>query len=210
MIKKLCLAGVGTLLLGSVVVLGVFASRDPSYVIWFGLAAAILAPLAFVLFGQVLKGDDRELLAQLSKVPQVRELMKKAKSEEDCIRILENERQRLDETIRVEARRQMLAESRAQLEKELEDKIKQYDATISELRNLDQQIAISPICQELQRIRERLSERKKGRVVVIHVGKRELAFSARKLGDDPISMMLLMVLLGIEKLQRKKNVQQGT
>jgi hypothetical protein len=207
MVKKLLLIVLGVVLLISVIVLGILASKDPSYVIWFGLSAAILAPLAFVVFGHALKGNDHEILAQLSKVPQVRELMDKARSEEDRIKILEAERDRLDETIRVEARRQMLSESRSQLEKELDEKIKQYDATLAELRNLEQDIASSPVRQEIDRVRERLSERKKGRVIVIHAGKREMAFSVRKFGDNPLSMIALLMLLGMEKIQRKRKAQ---
>ncbi len=142
-------------------------------------------------------------MVKLSKVPQVRDLIEKAHSEEERIRILELERQKLDETIRVEVRRQTLSDSKRELEKELENKIKQYDATIQELKLLDIEIEKSPVSEEIKRIQARLEERKKGRVIVIRAGKRELAWPVRKFGDDPISLMVIVILSLIEKLQKK-------
>jgi len=207
MIKRIIFIVFAVALLACVVGLGFLASRDSRYIIWFGLAAAILAPLAFVIFGQAFKASDRELLAQLSKVPQIREMMNRAESEEERIRILELERQKLDETIRVEARRQTLSEAQSRLEEELEDKIEEYDATVLELRLLDEEIDSSPVREEIGRVRTRLAERKRGRVIVIRVGKRELTFPVRKLGSDPFGMLFLMLLHVIEKLQKKRNAQ---
>lgn len=203
MIKRIILVVLAAALLGCVIWLGVRASGNPRYVIWFGLAAAILAPLAFVLIGQALKPKDRELLAQLSKVPEIRELMEKAESEEGRIRILELERQKLDETIRVEARRQTVFESHSRLEKELEDKIKQYDASVLELKVLDEEIEDSPVREEISRVRARLAERKQGRVIVIRVGKREFAFSEREFSDHPVGLLLQLLFRGIEELQKR-------
>lgn len=104
MIKRIIFIALAVTLLSCVIVLGFNASRDSRYVIWFGLAAAILAPLALMVFGQALKSNDRALLAQLTKVPQVRELMEKAKSEEERIREYSNRSVR-SLTIQLDSRR---------------------------------------------------------------------------------------------------------
>jgi len=207
MIKRGILIVFAMTLLACVVWLGFLASSDSRYVVWFGISAAILAPFAFVVFGQAFKAIDRNLLAQLSKVPQIRELMEKAESEEERIRILELERQKLDETIRVEARRQTLAQAQSRLEKELEDKIKEYDAAVLELKLLDEEIKSSPVHEEIDRIRTRLAERKRGRVVVIRTMNREHTFPVRKFSGDQFSQLFLAILLVIERLQKKKSAQ---
>ena len=201
MIKKLLFVASGATLLILVVALGICASENSSYVIWFGLSAAILAPLAFVLFGHALKGNEREILTNLSKVPELKELIRKAHSEEERLRILEDERKKLDETIRIEVRHQILFELRSQLEKEVKEKTKKYKAVLDELQGLDQEVESSPVRQEIEQIQKILSERKRGRIIIIHIGNKEFIFPVRKLGNDPLSIGLLLMLLGIEKWQ---------
>ncbi|MCP5523256.1 MAG: hypothetical protein H7A46_17105 [Verrucomicrobiales bacterium] len=205
MIKRILLTVFALALLAAVAWLGFVASQDSGYVVWFGLAAAILAPFAFMVLGQAFRAREHEILTQLSKVPHIREMMRRASSEEERIRILESERQKLDETIRVEARRLTLSETRSRIETELHNKIREYDATIEELRRIDQEVEESPVREEITRVRKAIAERKRGRVIVVRFGKRERLFPVRRFGDDPFSMALLLTLHLIEKLQNRRN-----
>lgn len=85
----------------------------------------------------------------------------------------------------------------------MEDKIRQYDATVQELKLLDEEIESGPVREEISRIRKRLAERKRGRVIFIHIGKRELIFPVRYLRGNLFDMLTNMLLLAIEQIQKK-------
>jgi hypothetical protein len=95
-------------LLAGVVYLGVRSGTDPRFVVWFGIASAIAAPVGLSLFGFAFRGSDAELVERLAKVPEIERLVAEAKTQEEKVRLLEEERARLLDVIRTEARRQAI------------------------------------------------------------------------------------------------------
>jgi hypothetical protein len=101
--KRILTLLIGLGLLGVVVYLGLIARSDQSYVVWFGIAAAILAPTGLAAIGYSLSAGNRQVLERFSKVPEIERLIGEAKSQEEKIRLLEQERARLIEIVELEA-----------------------------------------------------------------------------------------------------------
>jgi hypothetical protein len=69
--------------------LGLKTTSDAAFVVWFGLASAILAPTGIAMIGYAITGGQREVLQRLSKVPEIDKLISEAKTQEERIRLLE-------------------------------------------------------------------------------------------------------------------------
>ena len=54
-------------LIGGIVYLGFQSVKDNRFVIWFGLACAIVAPVGINLFSYAFSGSDREIYSSLLK-----------------------------------------------------------------------------------------------------------------------------------------------
>src|SRR3954447_3501563 len=112
MVLRIAAPVVGVALLGLVVWLGVRSGDDSRYIVWFGLASAILAPIGLTFISRAFRRKDDQVLRELSSVPEIQELIARADTEQERLQLLEQERQRLAEIVRVEARRQTLEERR--------------------------------------------------------------------------------------------------
>lgn len=183
MLKKLLFFIIGLGLIAVVVFLGMKAAKNPSFVIWFGLSAAILVPAAFAVIGYGFRTEERLLFKELAKVPEIDKLIKEAKTKEEKIALLEQERSRLNEIIQVEARRQMLFAKQDSLEKEVMRVLNDYKAVEAELKLMDIKIDESPSYQEIERIQQRIKDRRKGKIVIIKFGKREITLRENDLPD---------------------------
>jgi len=98
----------GLLLIGSIVYAGYYTTNHLSFVIWFGVITAILAPLAFELIFFPFKYKEKSLIKDLSKVPKIELLIKEAKDSESKVRLLEEQRKDLDKLISYESHRKTL------------------------------------------------------------------------------------------------------
>jgi len=205
MLKKLLFFIIGLGLIAVVVFLGMKAAKNPSFVVWFGLSAAILAPTAFAVIGYGFRTDDRRLFKELAKVPEIDKLIKEAKTKEEKIALLEQERARLDEIIQVEARRQMLTAKQDSLEKEILRVLNDYKAVEAELKIMDIKIDESPAFQEIERIQQRIKDRRKGKVFVIKFGKREITLRENDLPDlfFPWQSIFPLMLKLVEYVQKQ-------
>lgn len=210
MLKKLIFIIIGVFLIAVVVSLGIKAAQNSSYVTWFGIASAVLAPSAFAIIGYGFKIDERHLFQQLSRIPEIDKLIREASTQEEKIALLEQERARLNEIIQVEARRQTLVASRESLEQDMTRILKDYNAIIEELALINIRIEESPVLQEMKRIQERIKARREGRVIVLRFGKREFFVPESKFSDSGIDILALLVLRLIERLQHgtAKKVRQ--
>jgi hypothetical protein len=63
----------------------------------FGLSSAVLAPGGIALISYAVTTRSRKALEELTRVPEIGKLVDKAKSQEEKIRILEEERDHLEE-----------------------------------------------------------------------------------------------------------------
>lgn len=99
---------IGLALIGFVVWLGTKASSDSSLTLWFGLASATMAPIGVALLLESLRSRATRVLDDLSKVPAIEDLVNQAATKEEQVRQLEEARTRLEEIVRIEARRQTI------------------------------------------------------------------------------------------------------
>lgn len=77
------LAAIG--LLTGVVKLGILSGTDSTFVVWFGIASAIAAPIGLSLLGYVFSRSDVDLIQRLAKVPQIEDLVAEAESQEEKV-----------------------------------------------------------------------------------------------------------------------------
>ena len=153
-------------LIAGVTYLGWLSSKDSAFIWWFGVAAALAAPLGLTLLGFALNGSDSDVIKRLAKVPEIDRLITEAKSHEDKIKLLEAEREKLVDIVRLESRRQAIVDRVTSLES---DAVR----ILVELENLDQEqdalaikIGDSNVSKEIMRLRERVRARERGDLVV--------------------------------------------
>ncbi len=96
------------ILLGGVLFLAVISYTQPWYIVPYGIACAFFPQLIFTIIGVLFVRDDKKVLRQLAKVPEIQSLINKATSTEERIKVLEEERKNLDEVINFEAKRRTL------------------------------------------------------------------------------------------------------
>jgi len=106
LIKKLIAVLFAISLLAGTIYLGIRSGEDSKFVVWFGIASAIAAPVGLASLGYAIGSSDGELIQRLAKVPEIEKLVEQAKTQEDKLRVLEAERARLAEIVRFESRRQ--------------------------------------------------------------------------------------------------------
>jgi len=80
LIRKIISLLIATVLISGTVYLGIQSGKDNRFVIWFGIASAIAAPVGIGLFTYAFRGSDREIIQQLAKVPEIERLIEPAKT----------------------------------------------------------------------------------------------------------------------------------
>ena len=153
-------------LLADVVYLGILSGRDARYVVWFGIASAIAAPLGLTLFGYALSSQDRDLIQRLSKVPEIDRLISEAKTQEERIKLLEVEHARLVEVVKLESRRQAIDDRIQSLESDAVRIIRELDNLRDEAATLEIEIGDSPVSAEIESLRARVRARTEGDVIL--------------------------------------------
>ncbi len=170
-LKKVLAVLVALLLLAGVIYLGVLSGEDNRFVVWFGIASAIVAPIGFALFGFAISPSDRDLIQRLSKIPEIERLVQEAKTQEEKVRVLEAERARLTEIVRLESRRQSIRDRNESLERDAIRILQELDSLDQELKLLDVEIGESVANDEIRQLRERVKARQEGDVI-FHIGSR--------------------------------------
>jgi len=163
-VKRVLAILIGAACIAFVVWLGLQSSKDTNYVVWFGIASAFIAPLGMGLIGYGIAGSDRAAFTQLSKVPEIAKLVEKANSEEERVRFLELERQRLDEIVRFEAERLTLETRKISLEKDASRILRELEALDEQIKQLGLQLPEGIAVDQLSRLRERLQASQRGDV----------------------------------------------
>lgn len=181
----------GIILLAAVVWFGLRATYSQAYVVWFGLASAILAPTGVTLLGYALTGGQREMLQRLSRIPEIDKLISEAKTQEERIRLLEAERSRILEAIRIETRRQTLLAKKNTLEEDGTRILEELQAVERELDNLEIDIEASTVREEINRLNERLRARQRGDTI-IRLGETYVRVNHELIRSLPLSALLLL------------------
>jgi hypothetical protein len=156
----------GIALIGAVIYLGVLAYSIQALVIPFGIASAVLTPLGFICVTYTFSGRERETLEKLSKVPEIEKLIDEAKSNEEKIKLLREERENLQEIILKESRRQTLVERKENIQSEASKMLKELDAIEAELNATETDASDNAPIEEIRKLRSRISARTKGDIVI--------------------------------------------
>jgi hypothetical protein len=153
-------------LIAGTIYLGIHSEEDSQFVVWFGIASAIAAPVGLTSLGYAIRSNDEELIKRLAKVPEIEKLVEQAKTQEEKLRVLEAERERLAEIIKFESRRQAALDRINSLESDAIRILAELDSLDDELRLLDERIGESAASEEIRRLRERVQAREDGDVIL--------------------------------------------
>jgi hypothetical protein len=186
--RRFLALGLAGAFIGVSVYLGIRAAADPGFVIWFGLATAILAPAAFQLIAIALVPTDTTLMRRLSSVPRIEELMAQAETEQERVRVLEDERARLAEIIRLEARRESLAQRHEGLLEDAARLLVDLETVEAEQAALSHEVGDGAALPEIEALRGRLAARRRGDLV--------LSFRGREYIVDPRTFDVYTPFLG--------------
>ncbi len=164
--RKIISALIATGLITGTVYLGIQSGKDNRFVIWFGIASATAAPVGLNLFTYAFRRSDREIIQQLAKVPEIERLIQQAKTQEEKIQVLEAERSRLAEIVKIESRRQAALDRINSLEGDAVRILAELENLDRELILIDEQVGESAISEEIRRLRERIKAREDGDVIL--------------------------------------------
>ena len=166
LIRKVISALVATGLVTGTVYLGIQSGKDNRFVVWFGIASATAAPVGLALFGYAISRSDDEIIQRLSKVPEIERLIEQAKTQEEKIQVLEVERSRLAEIVKIESRRQAALDRIDSLERDAVRILAELENLDRELILIDEQVGESAISEEIRRLRERVKAREDGDIIL--------------------------------------------
>jgi hypothetical protein len=156
----------GILLIGAIIFLGIQSGKDSRFVVWFGLASAIAAPLGLAQFASIFNRWDSELITRLAKVPEIERLVNEARTQEEKIQLLEEERLRLADIVRFESRRQAILDRIDSLERDATRILDELAFLDKEVVTFDESIGKSPASSEIRQLRERVKARNDGDVII--------------------------------------------
>lgn len=166
LIKKFISVLIASGLIAGTICLGVQSGKDNRFVVWFGIASAIAAPIGLGLLGDAISRSDDEIVQQLSKVPEIERLIEEAKTQEEKIQVLKTERSRLAEIVKIESRRQAALDRIDSLERDAVRVLTELENLDRELVLIDEQVGKSAISEEIRRLRERVKAREDGDVIL--------------------------------------------
>lgn len=135
--KKIFLLMIGIALIVSVVFLGIKSAENKAFVVPFGLACALIAPVGISCITSIFNIGNNEKLKKLLKVSQIDELIQKAETQEEKIKLLENERKQLSSIVKYETLKYAALERRKHLESEAENILKEYEKVKREIQQLN-------------------------------------------------------------------------
>jgi hypothetical protein len=156
----------GILLIGATILLGIKSGRDSRFVVWFGLASAIAAPLGLTQLASIFNRWDSEIITRLAKVPEIEKLVNEARTQEEKIQLLEEERLRLADIVRIESRRQAILDRIDSLERDATRILDELTFLDKEVVIFDENVGKSPASSEIRQLRERVKARNDGDVII--------------------------------------------
>jgi len=156
----------GIFLIGATILLGIQSGKDSRFVVWFGLASAIAAPLGLAQLASIFNRWDSEIITRLTKVPEIEKLMNEARTQEEKIQLLEEERLRLADIVRFESRRQAILDRIDSLERDATRILDELAFLDREVVIFDENVGKSPASSEIRQLRERVKARNDGDVII--------------------------------------------
>lgn len=192
--------------IGAVVALGIATIKNSStlLVALFGIGSAIVAPVALSLIGYTFSSKDKGVLQELSKVPEIERLISQAKSQEEKLRLLQQQQSRLAEIVRLEARKQTLASRRSDLEEQAIRILRELEAIEQEGANLQLDLDASTVTNEIEELRERIQARLRGDLI-INIGGYSFVLDKNLIGTLPMGSVTQNILSLFESLFESLN-----
>jgi hypothetical protein len=211
MILKRLLAGLlGIAFIAGVVYLGFLSGRDPAFVIWFGIASAVLAPIGLALAGYAMTPGNQDVIQRLARVPEIERLVEEAKTAEERVRLLEAERARLIDVVQLESRRRAIKDRKESLERDAVRALDELRALDEEERTLGEKIQASPVQEAIQQLHERVKARQSGDPV-LRIGSRsyrihrDLILGITPFGLGRVILAYLRFLESVAERRRKRS-----
>ena len=133
--KRIISAIIGLVFVGIVIFLGVNSGTDSRFIIPFGLASALIAPLGISALGYSIRKED-PTLKRLALVPEIDNLIEKAETESQKIKRLKREKEELLTYIRTDTKRIALLERKKLLELDIQRSYEEYEKVSAELMAL--------------------------------------------------------------------------
>jgi 23S rRNA pseudoU1915 N3-methylase RlmH len=190
MVRRILAVLAGLALCATVAYLGLRVNDGPLFVVAFGIASALLAPVGLASLGYAFQRGDRQILERLARVPEIQRLIAEANSQEEKIRLLELERTQLLETVQFEAQKRALLDREQSLEREGKRILAELEAIDRDLRTFDAK-GTGVASEEIERLHARLRARQKGDIV-IRIGKQYLTLDAALIRELPFGSLVLL------------------
>lgn len=151
----------------------------------FSIALAIL----FFQVGRSIKTEYT--INELSKVPHIKKLIVEAKTEEEKIKVLEEEKEKLVEHIEIESKRMFLIKRLEDLDERLKDGYKhltpllnEIDVLENELKQINDSYSSSITLKEIEKIRDRIEAKREGKLF-LKIGRKEYEIDTEYLNFFP-------------------------
>jgi uncharacterized phage infection (PIP) family protein YhgE len=158
--KRIISAIVGFILIGVVIYLGIKSSDDNIYIMLFGVASALIAPMGLSALGYSVKRED-ETLQKLAKISQIDELIEQAETEEENIERLKKEKDVLLNYIKNETNRISKIERKKILIADAKRILDEYKEVVEELNSMsNMEIDLENVSKEIQELYNIYSENK--------------------------------------------------
>lgn len=135
--KRFFLFLIGIILIILVVLLGIKSAESNTFVVLFGLACTFVAPVSISFITNAFNIGNNDILNKLLKVPQIDELIHKAETQEEKIKILEDERKQLSNIVKYETLKYAALERKKHLEIEAENILKEFEKIEREIQRLN-------------------------------------------------------------------------
>lgn len=209
MIKKtiIFIAGLGCI--AAVIWLGFKTGQNSAFVIWFGIASAVVAPIGLMLVTYAFSSGNNEALQRLSRVPEIADLIEQANSEQERIRVLERERDRMEDVIRIESRRQAIIARQERLTQDGLQVLAELEAIDTELHAIDETAASSMSRAEIRNLHDRLRAKQRG-AIVLQIGSRHISLDRDLILSVPGGRFLFYYLRMMQTVMARFRSQQGS
>ena len=203
-LKRLFSGLAATGLIGGTIFLGIQSGKDNRFVAWFGISSAVAAPLGLALFASAVNRSDSEIISGPAKVPEIEKLINQAKTQEEKIKLLEEERMNLAEIVRVESARQAALDRIDSLERDATRILDELEFLDQEVASFDQDPDKSYVSSEIRRLRERVKARKDGDVI-LRIGRRSYRIDRDIIKATPFGLgnSLLAYFRIVEAIQHR-------
>ena len=168
-----------------------------------GVSISIALAISFFQVGRSIKTEA--ILNALSKVPQIEKRIDEAKTTEEKIKVLEEEKEKLLEYIEIESKRMFLIKQLEDIDERLKDGLNEIDILEKELKQINDSYSSSISIKEIEKIRDRIEAKKEGKLF-LKIGKKEYEIATEYLIPFPhfLRELIIAYIKLLNKISNKK------